>query len=95
MPQGLQIFDAQGNLIMDVTDRLSRVLGVVTTNAVAGSLVNADLTSGTPYHINSNADGTVVNQQDAECVVTFSDTTMSWTYGAGTARDTEIIYGVY
>lgn len=38
MPQGLQVFDANGRLILNVTDRIGRVITTVrTTPNVAGS----------------------------------------------------------
>lgn len=95
MPQGLQIFDAGGNCILDITDRLTRVLGEVTTGAANGSISNSALTSGTPWHVNTNTDGTICGQSDAQCVVSFSGATMSWAYGAGTVKNVNILYGVY
>lgn len=95
VPQGLQVFDRGGNIVLDITDRLSRVLGSVNTGAVAGSTSNAALSSGTPWHMNTNADGTIMGTSDAQCVVSFSGTTMSWSYGAGTAKNVDILYGVY
>lgn len=38
MPAGLQIWDANGNLMLDTTDRLTKVLGTVTTTTSDGSV---------------------------------------------------------
>lgn len=37
MPQGLQVFDASGNIIMDISDRVGRVLGILRIPAGASS----------------------------------------------------------
>lgn len=95
MPQGLQIFDASGNCLLDITDRLTRVLGEVTTGAASGSITNAALTTGTPWYLGANTDGSICSSGEANIVVSFSGSTMSWSYGSGTAVNKSILYGVY
>jgi hypothetical protein len=42
MPQGLQIWDATGTIILDTTDRLGRIIGSFTiTNGMTGTLTPA------------------------------------------------------
>lgn len=43
MPQGLQVFDEKGNCVLDVTDRLCRVLGVVDASADSGTITVPDI----------------------------------------------------
>lgn len=38
MPQGLQIFDAAQNLVVDVTDRLTQVIGMFSTGTASGAI---------------------------------------------------------
>lgn len=80
MAQGLQCFDASGNLILDVTDRLTKILGSFTTGIVAGSLVDANLALGTFWYVmNPYVAGGNYNFLDKQWLVSCSGTTLSWT----------------
>lgn len=47
MPQGLQVWDASGNLVLDVSDRVGKFLGVTTITAgVNGSVTHAGFALG-------------------------------------------------
>lgn len=54
MPQGLQCFDEQRNLIVDVTDRMTKILGTIAiptnVNETSGQLVVPDLALGNPFY---------------------------------------------
>ena len=94
MPQGWQAFDASGNLIVDVSTRLGRVLGVQTlTAATGGSVTNANFASGTPFWMLSNVSVAGARQPE----ITFSGTTLSWSFpGVGWSGETyRLVYGVY
>lgn len=43
MPQGLQVFDERGNIILDISDRLTKVLGGFETHGRNGSIVDPRL----------------------------------------------------
>lgn len=43
MPQGLQVWDEEGNLILDLTTRLMKVLGTVDIDKLEGSVYDAKL----------------------------------------------------
>jgi hypothetical protein len=94
MPQGLQVWDASGNLILDLTDRLGRILGISTlTPPTDGSVINADFATGTPFWACvpvSSGRAPVPN-------VSFSGTTLSWDFVAGISYGPSyrLIYGVY
>lgn len=100
--QGLQIFDSSGNKILDVTDRLTRVLGSFETGAVDGSLTDPNLTafSGTPwfyqYVIQSGSSWAA-----RPCRLTCIGNTINWYYEQGYNNKSlsnfnmKIIYGVY
>lgn len=40
MPQGLQVFDENGNIVVDITDRLMKVLGVVELKETSGEITD-------------------------------------------------------
>lgn len=48
MAQGLQVWDASGNAVIDTSYFLGRIAGSVTTNFVNGS-ISADLSLGNPF----------------------------------------------
>jgi len=92
MPAGVQTFDAAGNIIVDITTRITRVGGVASIpagstgsvavpNASQGAIWYAFLhTSGERYYPN----------------ITVSGGTISWTPSTqGTPSDKSIIFGVY
>jgi len=74
MPQGMQVRDASGNLVQDVTDKVSRLLGHVDTTTAAGSITDNRLLEGSPWPQIQGADFNSVGK-----AVTFSGNTMSWT----------------
>jgi hypothetical protein len=91
MPAGLQVFDAAGNLEIDVTTRLTRILGSATVNST-GSVDVPEFAEGSPWYV-VTVDPTTPY---AEPGITFSGTALSWDYGGATFRATvTIIYGVY
>nr|WP_092069553.1 hypothetical protein [Dendrosporobacter quercicolus]NSL47514.1 hypothetical protein [Dendrosporobacter quercicolus DSM 1736]SDL92505.1 hypothetical protein SAMN04488502_1011194 [Dendrosporobacter quercicolus] len=97
MPCGLQIWDANGNLTLDVTDRLTRVLGTFSTGTTDGSHTDAALAFGTPWiHATSS-----YPYNSYACQYTVSGTTISWTFIEGSPfnqdgkRPEYVIYGVY
>lgn len=92
MTQGLQCFDNTGALVLDVTDRLTRILGEFTTTTTNGSITDANLTSGTPWFYKISAD----NPFNAICTIIISGQTISWTYSAfGVITPQNFRYGVF
>lgn len=91
MPQGLQIWDASGNLIFDTNTAAGRVLGIVNvTAAAAGSTTNAGLTTGTPFWYFQT---TTTQYFSKVPTITVSGTTLSWDDVSET--NGFIVYGVY
>lgn len=93
MPQGLQIWDAAGNLTLQVSDRLARILGIVQTGAVDGSIAHAGFLTGTPFFIQrATQTGGAMPAK-----IGIDGATLSWSYsgGAPVKLNTMIIYGVY
>jgi hypothetical protein len=98
MPAGLQVWDAAGNLVVDITTRLSRFLGSVNSGTSGGSISVPDLAQGTPFYFVIISGGAVpVGSFGPE--VTFSgtnNTTMSWSFASGrTPLAATIYYGVF
>jgi len=85
------VFDAAGNVVVDLADRVSRVLGTFRTGTAAGSITDAGLASGTPFAISTNVQAfgpsTIVMP-----TFTFSGSTLSWT---APTKDNIVVYGVY
>ena len=93
MAAGLQIFNPDGSLQFDSTDRLFRLL----TTAVAfdnGSVSAPGLTEGTPV-----VQVVVTDATRRAPAVTVSGTTVTWDYGSTppAERDTDaiVVVGVY
>lgn len=95
MPSGLQCWDASGRLTLDTNDSISKVVGVVTTQAnVAGSVVVPEFSGGTRIFISRRATppSGPFPGQGRRCEITVRGRTVSWTAGRGPV---EFSYGVY
>ncbi len=92
MPQGLQVWDDQGRLLVDLGDWLGRLAGsaAVTINT-AGSITNVLLQSGTPFFVWIPATEEAVTGATTMPSVTFSGSTMSW---SSVPVSGTLIYGV-
>jgi hypothetical protein len=97
MPQGLQVFNSSGVLIVDMTDRLTRTIGEIDTGVSNGSFIDPYLSTGTPWFFTlPSFDGFSV--VDAPCSITISGNTISWIFDlsdGAVASSRKIIYGVY
>jgi hypothetical protein len=97
----MQVWDAQGRIVVDFTTRLSRVLGSTFINGTSGALGDGNLIQGQSFaifqpsvlfqHISGDA---------PRPVITISGTTISWTYsGAASSHHTPVqgwlFYGVF
>jgi len=92
MPQGLQVFDDQGRILVDLGDWLGRLAGsTAVTASAAGSVKNVLLQSGTPFFIWIPATEEAVTGATLMPRVTFSGSTMSWT---SVPVSGTLIYGV-
>lgn len=80
MPQGLQAWDAAGNLVIDIDTRLMRTLTTVTTGTTDGSMTVSAATQGSVVTAATNtpADGVTPT-------VSVSGTTVSWSFGGAPA----------
>lgn len=81
MPQGLQVFNADGSLQFDLTSRLMRTLVGITTGTSNGSLGVPALVQGTAL-IAMDVSGTNADPP----TVTVAGTTVSWDFGSSTTK---------
>lgn len=93
MPQGMQIWDPSGKLVLDTAHRLTRMLGVFDTGVTDGSMNFPGFTTGTPFYIKLTPD-----LGNAPPVVSISGTTLTWSFNnvdAPYRRGAKIMVGVY
>lgn len=94
MTFGIQINDSAGTALLDPTQRVTRVLGSVTTGTTAGSATfSYTAAGGTPwYSLICTSYANSITRPN----VTISSDTLSWTFGStGTPAACTIITGVY
>lgn len=96
MATGLKVWDAAGNQIIDVSDRLTRILGFVSMPAnSSGSVVDDGFLTGTPFFVAIRSNGTTFfNGTSVAVSISFSGNTMNYAT-TQTVADFLIVYGVY
>jgi hypothetical protein len=91
---GVQVFDASGNLLIDVTTRLSRVIGTQTITAgSSGSLAVPNATQGQIWWAISPSNGSRYVP-----LISISGNTISWSTNTSYPNgpvDSLLIYGLY
>lgn len=99
MAVGLKVWDASGNLMIDVTDRLMRFLGyvIIPAGSGSGSVTNDGILTGVPFAIpvmfSSNGSSYYPGDNMYPLNVWFSGNQMFWTINAG-QPDQIVQYGV-
>lgn len=82
MPDGLQTWDENGNILIDTTTVVGRTLGVIDASAASGSATVVGLDQGTPFAVPLIQGGgnSYYYVYDALTIprCTFSGTTVSW-----------------
>lgn len=96
MAYGLRVWDAAGNLTLDTSTRLGRVLGFVEVSA-NGSLTVPEFDQGQGFaRVNTTGNDIGPNAQYGwPPSVSISGTTLSWSYPSTTRGPAIIVYGVY
>lgn len=79
MPTGLQCWDANGNLTVDLTSRMTRLLGAI--NQGAGSIQEPALAEGIPFVLPILDQNGLMYPENLR-VPTVSGTTVTWTTAA-------------
>lgn len=95
MPQGLQVFDEHGSTTIDVTDRLTQVIGVIRIKSLVGSIdVTADGNRELFYMISKSHS----QWGGGDCITINNNNKISWDFSQASlivAGDgLEIVYGV-
>lgn len=104
VPQGLQVFDENGNVVVDITDRLTKVLGTasIRPTTTAGTITDSLITENVTLwyavtNITYDEGVTAMNASIKLPVITQINGGFSWEY-VGNPRlkaGIDIIYGVY
>ena len=96
MAVGLRIRDANGNISLDVTDRITRYLNVVDTGGVNGRVNDARMADGSGwFHVITDS---MVNNQKVLPVITLDAGGIAWSYSPGpgqTNQPVRIIFGLF
>lgn len=100
MARGIQIFDESGNCIIDLTNKLTRILGSGRTNGTSGSLSDSNIQGNNCWAIatNSYTDAIAIPP-----IFSTSNGVLSWTYPSYSGKfpysvrnlDCDFIYGTY
>lgn len=94
MSFGLEVYDENGNTILDSNSRCSRMLGNINTTTATGS-VTAPFNEGSPFFFVMGAYVGIGNLSYGPNI-TISGNTLSWTYTSGSPNtNLTIVYGVY
>lgn len=97
MTYGLIVYDAAGNPVVNVSDRLGRILGSVNVGTTSGSVSVPAFAEGAPFYF-LRADGP--QQGTFPPTITISGTTLSWSAPSGynsywDRTPGTIFYGIY
>lgn len=92
MPVGLQVIDEDGNVIVDTSTRLGRILGVTTIGASSGTVVDSGFLQGTPFWVAIPlATGDVVFGP----AISVSGSTLTYDFEGRTVTSHRLVYGIY
>lgn len=88
VPQGLQVFDENGNVVVDITERITKYLGsfTVPTDADSGTITNSEIGDGDLWYamvIDSSTPSSVPTGGDviySYPVITKGDGVLYWNY---------------
>nr|DAE53983.1 MAG TPA: hypothetical protein [Bacteriophage sp.] len=104
MTQGLQVYDANGNIILDVTDRITKYLGAILINQTDGSITDARVNEGDLWylylyarsHQSGMTNGTYYNYGPT---LTKGDGVINYAYPSSASSNEKmtvyVLYGVY
>lgn len=106
MPQGLQILDNSGNVILDSTTFVGNLINSFTTTSHTGSITNNLLTKGTPFGFASvpslpqyNSGAPSFRAAPVYPVISFSGNRLSWSWdeepSEANGKSITIYYGIF
>ncbi|SAK71377.1 hypothetical protein AWB80_03815 [Caballeronia pedi] len=96
MAYGLECYDASGNPVLRVTDRITRYGGQFDTGTTAGSMTIPMFGGGTPWFTVRDIDP--FSGASIPASVSISGNVISWTFAASSSypnRSVRVTYGVY
>lgn len=97
MAQGLQVFDANGNIILDVTDRITKYLGSIRIAGTDGSVTVDGLGDGELWYYIKDYSITIGLLTPP--TITKNGDILSWAYNYPDTRYKPmyitIVYGIY
>lgn len=95
MPQGLEIWDANGNKVFDTSSRLGKVVGVITVTTWGSGSVTVDPGLGSIFTAIQSLD--FLPRTGSQ--ITITGNTINWSYqsarGMTQAMPHLIFYGIY
>lgn len=98
MAQGMQVFDANGKIRVDVTSRLQKYLGKFKIDGTqsSGSIINSELVNGDLWYffLASTPNFTAKDTPRSVPTITKSGDTLTWKFSNGAIPCT-LVYGVY
>ena len=94
VPQGLQVWDENGNIILDTNDMLGRVLGIQPVSSRTGSITDARLAQGQPFYFFLSAPYPGPGYP-GPARITISGSTLSWYHPEMPAAGSFLGYGVF
>lgn len=100
MAIGLRVRDrVTGVVTLDVTDTLTRIIGMVNSGFSSGSISVPEFANGRPWYYTDGPSFSNPFRFGRQVVVTISGTTLSWSFSQGIPADaynaTNIVYGIY
>lgn len=102
MAQGLQVFDADGNLVCDVTTRFTRILGSGRTGYADGSITDDKLKDGEVWAYVTGLHGKLNDTPPLPPIFSAQGNTLSWefpvfdeTLNNKAIGDFSFVYGIY
>jgi hypothetical protein len=97
MAEGLQVFDAAGNKILDISDSLTKYLYVATVGPGNGSVTVSGLTGFRPWFTAYRLSSGTIDYLAP--IFSISGTTVSWTYASGSPTGNQapmrLFVGIY
>lgn len=92
MPFGIKAWDASGNVVLDLSQRITRILGVQALTTDTGSIVDPNLAIGSFWWDFPQSGAST--RFDYVPAISLSGTTISWS-NAGTSGGWMLRWGVY
>jgi hypothetical protein len=86
----MEAYDGAGAVLVSVTDRIGRVVGIVAGASGGGTVSHPSLSQGTPFAFAQVAQGITLASTTPQC--TINGTTITYT---GSALPFRIIFGTY